>query len=282
MGRILKKNFFVSILILILFISGCAGPKKMPNDSTPQEYFTNLRGCFLLYNMKTKAFEKIIGEEVCREQLPACSTFKVPLAVMAFDSGIIKDKNATLKWDGVKNDLMAHNQDHSAVTWMKDSVVWVSQRITPALGTKKLQKYLNDFDYGNKDISQGLRTAWLARPGDNSTALKISAYQQVEFMEKLWTDRLPASKQALQVTRELTYLEDSPKGYRLNGKTGSNSFEHNRSLKFGWFVAHLERSSQQYIAVTNIADLQPQSNPGYGGPRAKDLTKRILADLGLW
>src|SRR5690606_1878343 len=105
------------------------------------DYFSGTKGCFLLFNVKKNGFEKVIGDEVCKERFVPCSTFKVPLAVMAFDSGVLKDENQPLKWDGVKGFLDIHNQDHNAKTWIRDSVVWFSQRLTPRIGKSKIEKY---------------------------------------------------------------------------------------------------------------------------------------------
>lgn len=273
----MMKLFFLFIIVATFI--GC---KTKPTIETEQkDYFANTRGCFLLYNMTTKKFEKVIGEGTCQEQFPACSTFKVPLAVMAFDSGILKNENVVLKWDGKKDVRPEVNKDHDAKTWMRDSVVWFSQRLTPKLGEKKFQKYLNDFKYGNRDITAGITDAWLVSPSEKRPSLKISAFEQVEFMEKLWTNQLPASKRAQELTKNITYLEKSPQGFKLSGKTGSNYFDPEHKVKFGWFVSHLQKDGQQYIAVTNISDLGP-NDLTYGGPRAKAITKEILADQSLW
>lgn len=272
----------VYITFTLLFMVGCTESPKVKEATAPKNYFAQTKGCFLLYNMKTNHFDQVIGDETCKEQFPACSTFKVPLAVMAFDSGVLKDENQVFKWNGVKDMREESNHDHNAKTWMRDSIVWFSQRITPKLGEKKFQKYLNSFDYGNKDISSGIKTAWLVSPAEKSSALKISAYQQVDFMKNLWTDSLPVSKRAMQLTREITFLEKSPKGFNLSGKTGSNFYDKEHKTHFGWFISHIQNNDQEYIAVTNISDLQPVEIKGYGGMRAKSLTKEILSDLGLW
>lgn len=283
------KVIFGTTLLTILV--GCVAPtgelsvestKKAQEVHEEDNYFAGRKGCFLLYNMKTKVFDKVINEGNCREQLVACSTFKVPLAVMAFDSGILMNENQVLKWNGVKSFLRAHNQDHNAKTWMRDSVVWFSQRISTKLGAQVFQKYLNDFNYGNKDISASITEAWLVSPAKTTSALKISAYEQVEFMTNLWTDRLPTSKRSMQIARDITFLEDSPNGFKLSGKTGSNLYDKEKKTHLGWFISHLKKDEQEYIAVTNFSDLSPSEEPGYGGPKAKMLTKKILTKLGLW
>lgn len=271
------KNLFV----LIFFLLSACSQKIDKKASDQDKYFKDLKGCFLLYDMKAKDFIKIVGEENCEERLPPCSTFKVPLAVMAFDSGVLKDEKQVLKWDGVKNIRPEVNQDHNAKTWMRDSVVWFSQRITPKLGQKKFQKYLDNFEYGNKNIAAGIKTAWITSPSKEN-ALKISAFEQVEFMKKLWTSTLPASQRSMRLAREITFLEKSPSGYEFSGKTGSNYYDKEKKVRLGWFISHLQRGDEEYIAVTNISDRGPYQGSEYGGMRAKGITKQILLDEGIW
>lgn len=275
------KNLLPLLFIFTITLSCARNSEEQKAVAETTDHFKDIKGCFLLYNMKTKTFDKVIGEATCRERFPAFSSFKVPLAVMAFDSGVLKDENVILKWDGVKNSRVEENQDHNAKTWMRDSVVWFSQRITPKLGKKKFQKYLNDFNYGNKDFSTGLTTAWLQSPATGK-GLRISAYEQVDFMKSLWTDQLPVTKRSMQLTREITFLETSPKGFELSGKTGSNFYDKERKFHCGWFISHIQKGNLEYIAVTNISDLKPYPQPGYGGPRAKQITKDLLAAEGLW
>lgn len=272
------------VLIACFPLLSCTGMSQK-SDAPPAapivNYFENMDGCFLLYNMNTRTFDAVIGEQRCRNQYPPASTFKVPLAVMAFDAKILKDENQILKWDGKKSERVENNMDHNAQTWMRDSVVWFSQRLTPQIGKKKFQKYLKRFDYGNQDLSAGITEAWLVSPASTGPALKISAYEQVVFMKKLWLNQLPATERAMQLTRDITYLEISPNGYHLNGKTGSNFYDSEHKVHFGWFVGHIVKDGQAYIAVTNFSDLAPVES-GYGGLRAKEITKRILTDKGLW
>ena len=70
----------------------------------------------------------------CKKRVSPASTFKVPLALMAFDAGILKDEGSGMKWDGTKTSRQEWNRDQTAASWMKYSVVWFSQRLTPQLG----------------------------------------------------------------------------------------------------------------------------------------------------
>jgi beta-lactamase class D len=125
-----KETMIKAILgaTLLTLLIGCATatPRHQAQWLSPDydKYFADRKGCFLLYNMKTQVFDDVIGEDNCRERLPACSTFKIALSVMAFDSGVLKDENEILKWDGKKGFLPQHDRDHNAKTWLRDSVVW--------------------------------------------------------------------------------------------------------------------------------------------------------------
>lgn len=264
-----------SILILLILTGMASSPAQSQGT---KEYFKGMDGCFLLYNMNTEAFEKVIGESRCQQRLPPCSTFKVPLAVMAFDAGLLKDEDEVLAWDGVEDKREVANRDHNARTWMRDSIVWFSQRLTPQLGEERFKKYLKAFHYGNEDLTAGITQAWLVPPDAQGPALRVSAYEQLEFMKRLWSGKLPVSLRAMQITRDITYLETSPNGFKLNGKTGSN-FYNDKKRRIGWFIAHIENGDQEYLSILNFSDPDTSS---YGGVQAKEITKKILADQGLW
>lgn len=259
-------------LFFALFLLSCASAKQ---KDFPQ------KGCFLLYDLKTEKFVVEKGN-TCKEEIVACSTFKVPLAVMAFDSGVLKDEKQVLKWDGTKYTMVeAWNGDHNAETWMKNSVVWFSQRLTPMMGQKRTQEYLTKFEYGNKDLSAGLTDAWIEKPTAPKT-LAISPYGQIAFMKKLWQGTLPASQRAMLLTKKIMFLETSPKGFDLSGKTGSNFYDDERKLHLGWFIAHVKKGEKEYLSVMNFSDVKPFEGKGFGGMRAKEMMKEYLAAEGLW
>jgi beta-lactamase class D len=274
------SKFFQFLLFLII---GCAEitPKEAAKFET-KNYFPQKQGCFLLYNVKSGIIDRTIGDENCKKQVVASSSFKIPLAIMAFDSGVLKDENQVLKWDGIKHSRPELNQDHNAKTWMRDSVVWFSQEVAKKIGKKKLQKYLNDFNYGNKHLASNFTESWLISPSSPEMGLWISPDEQLEFMKVFWASALPVSKRSIALVKKIMYLETSPKGYVLSGKTGSNIFFGDPQERLGWFIAHLEKEDQEYIAITNFIDIGAPLEKGYGGLRAKEITKEILTDSGLW
>ncbi len=259
-------------LLSLIALTGCSSI-KLPSKT---------ESCFLLYNVKTGEYEKTIGGARCEERHSPCSTFKIPLAVMSFDAVILRDENTSFLWDGRQRMLSVWNQDQSALSWMQNSVVWYSQEVTKIMGAKKLQSYMNKFNYGNKDSSGSLTTSWLTPKNEAEATIKISAYEQVDFMKKLWSGTLPVSKKSIDITKKITYLETSKNGFVLNGKTGSVSLGPNRDRRLGWFVAHIEGQGKEYIAVYTFNDKEHIKDAGFGGPEAKEEMKKQLAKMKLW
>lgn len=271
------KILYFYIPLCIVFLIACK-----PKSKSVAELFSEKDGCLLLMNLNTKSYDYVWNERRCRQRFPACSTFKVPLALMAFDAHILKDENQTLQWDGKTRMLAAWNHDHNAMSWLRDSVVWFSQRLTPMLGKKQLEKYLHDFHYGNEDMSGGLTEAWLHAPGDGKPALSISAYEQTMFMADFWQNHLPIEPRATSLIKRLTYLETSPDGFVLSGKTGSNFDISDKRKRFGWFIAHLQKANQEYVLAANFNDLKPSHETAFGGQAVKEIAKTFLKTQGLW
>jgi beta-lactamase class D len=192
---------------------------------------------------------------------------------MAFDAGILKAESSSFKWDGTKTGREVWDRDQTAATWMRDSVVWVSQRLTPLLGMDKVKAYLEAFDFGNRDMSGGLTRAWL------ESSLQISPDEQLRFWQRFWREELPVSKHAFAMTKKLTLVDTSPSGWTLHGKTGSGAAS---DLWLGWFVGHVSRKDRAYVFVCSYTDRIPSGDHRPSGWIARDMAKQILAEMGVY
>lgn len=269
-----------TLLILLLLLFSCTTTRTIEAELDQKDPFDSLNGCFLLYNVKTQTLEQVVGEGNCGKRLTACSTFKIPLAVMGLDAKVIHDENDAFLWNGKQYAIASWNQNQTTLSWITNSVVWVSKKITPRLGKKKIKKYLHDFRYGNEDMSGGLTEAWLTSNGNGT--LKISAYEQLEFMKKLWSKQLPVRPDSMELTQKMMRLETSDNGWELFGKTGSGFVDPGRRFRIGWFIARVARGDQEYLAVTSFTDQSPQKEGSYGGFKAKEITKSLLSEKSLW
>jgi beta-lactamase class D len=91
-----------------------------------------------------------------------------------------------------------------------------------------------------------------------------------------------ASKRAIDLTKDLTYIETSPNGFKFSGKTGSNFYDEEHKIRLGWFIAHISNGEKEYITATNFSDLAPTFDTTYGGAKAREITEAILQEKGLW
>lgn len=270
----MNKLLFIPIII---FLTACTTKKNFPEKDV----------CFVLYDLKNDKYVDVQNEKRCHERFPAASTFKVALGVMAFDSGVFKDENTPVfKWNKIPTPLENWNKDQTPTSWMRESVVWMSQEMTPKIGMEKIQQYLSDFEYGNQDMTAGLKYAWLTpapfikEPMQNS--LKISAFEEVKFLKRLWRGELKASKESQLMTQKIMTHDKSSRGSVLIGKTGSGFKDDNYDIRLGWFVGHLEKDQKEYIVVVNFTDAKKVPSGTYGGREAKEIALKMLSDKKLW
>lgn len=200
--------------------------------------------CFI-----AKENNKIIVEDGdCRMQFAPESTFKIPLSLIGFDSGIFESETRP-EWTfkkGYQDFPKTCVAPHNPKTWMRDSCVWYSQVLTQKLGMEKFKQYLAKFDYGNQDLSGGLTTAWL------SSSLQISPEEQVTFIKKLTDNALPVSKKSLKLTKKIMYREELSGGWHLYGKTGNG--RNDQGIQHGWFVGWIEKDGRIIQFANHIAD----------------------------
>ena len=94
-------------------------------------------------------------------KLPA-STFKIPNSIIALETGVVEDPDKDVfKWDGVTRSIEAWNKDHTLRSAIAVSAVPVYQEIARRIGAERMQKYVDLFDYGNRDIGGGIDQFWL-------------------------------------------------------------------------------------------------------------------------
>ena len=238
-------------------------------------------GCTLVVDHKSSAIIHEDGD--CKTRYGAQSTFKIPLALMGFDSGILKDAH-TPAWpyeEGVTVNRPEDKFETDPARWEKESVVWFSQKITTQLGTEKFKKYVDDFNYGNKNISgdpgkkNGLTNAWL------SSSLKIAPIEQVSFIGKLLDRRFKLAPEAYENTL-LIIPQFKAADWTVHGKTGTG-FAHkdngalNRDRQQGWFVGWAENGDKKILFAKLVADDKKEN--AYAGPRVRDAFLKELPTI---
>ncbi len=210
------------------------------------------------------------NEGHCKSSFTPQSTFKVPLALMGYDSGILIDESKPVFSDeGYVANINVCKGPHNPREWMRDSCVWYSQELTKKLGLSKFKEYVEKFNYGNKDISGGLTTSWL------SSSIKISPAEQLEFMQKLSQGDLPVSKSAIENTRKIMFVMELPGGWKLYAKSGNGRYK--KDLQQGWYAGWMEKGDEKIVFVNHIADTKKQNS--YASFRSRNEVMIKLWDI---
>ncbi|MFT0859184.1 class D beta-lactamase [Ancylobacter sp. G4_0304] len=199
----------------------------------------------------------------CDRAFAPASTFKVPLAVIGFDAGILKDAT-TPAWP-YKSEYDAPERVRKTVDptiWEADSVVWYSREITRLLGMERFAAYVARLDYGNKDVAgdpgknNGLTRSWLG------SSLAITPEEQAGFLRRLLSDALPVSFQAQDKTRAIIPAFTAADGWSVHGKTGSTWLygpdgQADRNRPIGWFVGWGEKDGRRIVFARLYVGTEP-------------------------
>lgn len=215
--------------------------------------------CLLVADAETGA--RLIEEGECDRAVTPASTFKLPLALIGFDRGLLQDRDhPALDWQPGEPDWggAAWTGTVTPESWLRESVVWYSQRLTRALGPEAFAGAVAALDYGNADVSgdpgfdNGLERAWI------SSSLVISGRQQADFLHRWLTRDLPLDGAAMAAVEALATRHEVA-GWVMHGKTGGayprradRSFD--RARGWGWYVGWAERAGRRLIVVRLAQD----------------------------
>ncbi|WOC16091.1 Beta-lactamase OXA-18 [Pseudochrobactrum sp. MP213Fo] len=217
----------------------------------------------------------------CDTRTTSASTFKIAISLMGFDAGFLKDAHTPSV--PFKEGYTDWNPAWRSVTdptkWIKDSVVWYSQRVTEAVGAERFGRYVQEFQYGNEDVSgdpgkdNGLTNAWL------SSSLEISPLEQLAFLRKIVGRELPVSSHAYDMTRTIVDIGLQPSGWHIYGKTGAGMSKNPdgtiaKGQPWGWFVGWATKDDRTVVFARLTKDTtKPSTSPG------KAARKAVLHDL---
>ena len=199
--------------------------------------------------------------------LPA-STFKIPNSLIALETGVVEDPDKDVfKWDGVKRSIEAWNQDHTLRSAIAASVVPVYQEIARRIGAERMQKYVDLFEYGNRNIGGGIDQFWL------TGEMRIDPIQQIDFVDRLRRGVLPISKRSQDLVRDIlpvTMAGDAT----IRAKSGLLGAELGRP-SLGWLVGWAEKGGAQTVFALNLDVREPR----HVADRMR-LAQACLTDIG--
>ncbi|MBD2497583.1 class D beta-lactamase [Nostoc sp. FACHB-280] len=268
----------ISVITLLTFTS-LPGISATPKANQPSSliaqnvnlgsYFKELgiEGSILIYDQNNNKFYQYNASRNSTAFLPA-STFKILNSLISLETGVIKDEIAILTWDGIVREFPTWNRDTNMRQAYKDSTVWFYQVLARRVGHERMQQFINQVGYGNRQIGtpEQIDKFWLSGP------LQITPKQQIEFLQRLYRRELPFSQRTFDLVQDIMIVEKTP-NYILRAKTGwATSVKPN----IGWFVGYLEQNNNVYLFATNI-DMKDAAD----APKRIELTRRSFKALGL-
>jgi beta-lactamase class D len=264
----MSAKFTTIVYLFSLLAAACAEPAGQGDtDARMKSILGAYEGCVIVKEVGGKTILRY-NDKRCAEPFSPCSTFKIFNAIAGLDSGVVTGPDMLLKWDGSKQYMKAWEHDHTLASAIKESVVWYFREVAKRIGQERMQKYLTENNYGNKDMSGGLEKFWI------ESTLKISANEQIEFLETLYTGQLKFSPKAVETVKKLIVQKEGG-GTVFSGKTGSGRRDEQDEKALGWFVGHVRKNDRQYVFAVNI------TGKGAYGKEARKIAEEVLADEGL-
>jgi beta-lactamase class D len=258
----------MKIILILCLISPFILAQNIVVNNDLKKYFDDYghNGCFILYDLNNDSYVKY-NPERCSERFIPASTFKIFNSLTALESGVIKDENVIIKWDGVKRSYENWNQDLDMKRAFKYSAVWFYQDLARKIGYEKMKFYITANHYGNENIEGGIDKFWLQ--GD----LRISPEEQITFLKNLFLDSVKFSKRTIDIVKKIM-IYDQKDDYILRAKTGWGNI---KGDNIGWFVGYVETSGNVYFFVTNVES----KNPEGGFVSRINITYNILKFLNI-
>ena len=192
--------------------------------------------------------------ECTRKSAPA-STFKVPHALIALETGVVTDPLATVPWDGTRFANEAWNRPHSLDSAMKWSALWFYQRTAGLIGRERMQAWLRRIGYGSDSYSGDQTAFWLN--GD----LEISPMEQLDFMSRLVRYQVPVERRNIDTVKKAFAMPPGavtnatgthpfalrwPVPLVVRAKTGNATVAGER---VSWIVGHVESAHREFVFV---------------------------------
>lgn len=233
----------------------------------------NVQGSITLLDYKNQKWIKSDSVDAETETVPA-STFKIINLLIALETGVISSELDTIRWVG-KIDTSVYGyrpstyKDMTVKEAFEVSAGWVFVELSKKIGRERYLHYLALCDYGNKNVS-GEADFW------NFGPLKISPQQQIEFLIKVYENKLPFSQKNIDTLKKVMIHEKNDR-YTLRAKTG---WGWSGGTDAGWWIGYVEKQENIFFFATRLTKAREDKNRNFQAARI-EITKEILREGGV-
>jgi len=234
-----KRNVFAILLLSIILSCN----SQTNNLQSAKELFVKnkLNGTFVLYDLSSEKI-KIYNEARGDSAFIPASTFKILNSLIALENNVIANENEIIKWDGKDKGWEKWNKDQNMQTAISFSCIWFYQELASRIGKERMQQGISTSSYGNEKMGAKIDNFWLK--GD----LRISAKEQVNFIEKLIKNQLPFTKENQAIVKRII-ITDTISNCIIHSKTG---WGNKVNPKIAWLVGYAEKGNKKFIFALNF------------------------------
>jgi beta-lactamase class D len=257
--------------VLLIFVFTACSTNNVKEDESLKTYFDSagVKGCFGLFNNGENNFIIYNLPRYRDSAYTPASTFKIVNSLIGIQTGVIKDENMVIKWDGVKRWNEDWNKDLTMKEAFAVSSVPYFQEVARRIGRDTMKRWIDSLGYGNRNISGPIDSFWL------NNRLKVKPDEELGLVKKLYFDQLPFFKRTQDIVQSVM-LREQNSNYKLYYKTGWGELENGHGL--GWIVGWIEENKHPYFFVLNIETADKNAIPRV----RMQLLKGILAHLGFF
>ena len=296
-----KLIYALALSLLTFLFTACAfaqeQPKPIADNGNNKEiknatrqidlknYFEGFNGTAIFYNPAKEKYT-VYNKELSEKQSSPCSTFKIFSTYVGILTDSIDPQNSLRRWSGTTYWMDEWNRDTDLENAVKYSCVRYFRRVVNDIGPEAMQKYIDEYNYGNKDISD-----WNGTINTNETnpdligfwiesSLKISPKEQTQVLYKIFTDLKQTDNHAVENEMKRVFLvyEDKEKNLKIYGKTGFGRV--NGENTDAWFVGMYELGGKEnYFAIRLDDPKKPESTSAKAKEIALNIIKEKAADL---
>ncbi|SHG44757.1 beta-lactamase class D [Fodinibius roseus] len=232
----------------------------------------HLNGSTTIYDYNNKKWIFTDSLDAEKGTLPA-STFKIPNSLIILESKVVANEKEIIKWDGTEKShlgmvIEAWNQDTDLETAFKNSTVWFYVEASKKIKREQYIRTLQKLNYGNGNLKEKGNDFW------NYGDFTVTPKNQIEYLIKLYENRLPFSKKNISIVKRIMISESSD-SLTFRGKTG---WTRKNGQDIGWWVGYLETNDNVYFFATRLTKDKNEKNPDFLSGR-KEVTKRILKEI---
>lgn len=246
-----------------------SNPPKIAQQIDFSRHFKELdvEGSILIYDLKSDRTYQYNEQRNTTPFLPL-STFKILNSLISLETGVIPDEIAVLTWDGIEREFPQWNRDLNMREAIKVSGIWFYQVLARKVGHERMQKWVAQAGYGNKNIGpeEDIDKFWL------EGELRITPQEQIAFLRRFYHNELPFSQRSLSLVKDILVVEKTPE-YTIRGKTG---WMPGTTPEIGWYVGYLERDENVYFFAVNI-EIRKEGDTA----NRLELMRRCFQDLQL-